>query len=274
MLANTLILDSVTKLPKDAAECVAYCASHGGHFCAAVALQAGLRAVILCDAGVGLRQAGIAALEELERAGLPAATVDYRTARIGDGQDGYQRGRLSYTNAVAASMGVSAGDSCKSALEVFAREAPRRAPYVTSTTPEVEHRSTVALPNGGRVVLVDSNSLIRDEDKGEIVVCGSHGGLLGGKPESAVRVDVGAILFNDANVGADDAGLSRLPALDARCIPAGCVSAWTARIGDGLSCYQTGVVSALNETALRSGAMLGMSAQEFSSHMWTARMPR
>lgn len=274
MTSKILILDSVTKLPEDADECVAYCASHGGRFCAGVVLQARLRAVILSDAGVGLSQAGIAALNDLELAGVPAATVGYQTARIGDGQDGYRRGRLSYTNAVAASMGVSAGDSCKSALEAFAREAPRRALSATPTSPGVEHRSSVALPNGGRVVLVDSNSLIRDDDKGEIVVCGSHGGLLGGKPESAVRVDVGAILFNDANVGADDAGLSRLPALDARCIPAGCVSAWTARIGDGLSCYQTGVVSALNETALRSGAMLGMSAQEFSSHMWTARMPR
>ena len=40
--------------------------------------------------------------------------------------------------------------------------------------------------------------------------------LLGGKPETAVKYDVFAALYNDADFGIDDAGISRLPALDAR----------------------------------------------------------
>ena len=44
-----------------------------------------------------------------------------------------------------------------------------------------------------------------------------------------------AAVYNDADFGVDDAGISRLPALDARGIAGACVSAWSARIGDGQS---------------------------------------
>lgn len=263
MIAEILILDSVTKLPARADHAVAYCASHGGGYSGSLALQAGLRGAILCDAGVGLRQAGIASLGMLEAAGVPAATLGHRTTRIGDGQDGYTRGLVSYVNSVAAALGLKVGDPCHKALDMLARYAPALPFNKAAGQPAKEHRSTVHLPNGAQAILVDSNSLITQADIGQVVVCGSHGGLLGGDPLSAVRFDVRAIVFNDADAGVDLAGLSRLPALEQRGIAAACVSAWTACIGDGQSSYQTGVISALNNTALNSGAVLGMTAQEF-----------
>lgn len=263
MIAEILIYDSVTKLPARADHAVAYCASHGGGYSGSLVLKAGLRGAILCDAGIGLRQAGIASLAMLEAAGVPAATVGHRTARIGDGQDGYTRGLVSYVNSVAAALGLKVGDSCKKALDTLARHAPAF-PFNKVTAQQIkEHRSTVHLPGGGQAILVDSNSLITQADAGQIVVCGSHGGLLGGDPLSAVRFDVRAIVFNDADGGADLAGLSRLPALDQRGIVGACVSAWTACIGDGQSSYETGVISALNNTAMNHGAVLGMTAQAF-----------
>ena len=39
------------------------------------------------------------------------------------------------------------------------------------------------------------------EHVGAIVVTGSHGGLLGGKPETALKYDALAALFNDAGIG-------------------------------------------------------------------------
>ncbi|MBV8777342.1 MAG: hypothetical protein JO258_09120 [Alphaproteobacteria bacterium] len=70
------------------------------------------------------------------------------------------------------------------------------------------------------------------EHKDAIVVTGSHGGLLGGKPETALKYDVAGALYNDAGLGIDEAGVSRLPALDRRGIPAATVAASSARIGD------------------------------------------
>ena len=45
---------------------------------------------------------------------------------------------------------------------------------------------------------LDSVGLVRDEDAGRILVIGSHGGLHGGRPESALPVDACAALFHDA----------------------------------------------------------------------------
>ncbi len=61
---------------------------------------------------------------------------------------------------------------------------------------------------------MDSNGDVHAEDTGHIIVTGSHGGLLGGKPETAVKHPVFAAVYNDAGIGIDDAGISRLPVLD------------------------------------------------------------
>ena len=59
------------------------------------------------------------------------------------------------------------------------------------------------------------------------MVTGSHGGLLGGRPETP-RAAVFAALYNDADGGIDGAGFTRLPALDARGIAVATYSVWTA----------------------------------------------
>jgi hypothetical protein len=122
------------------------------------------------------------------------------------------------------------------------------------------------------VVLLDSISLVEPSDRGQIVVTGSHGGLLGGRPETASKIDVFAALFNDADIGIDGAGLTRLPALDARGIAAATVSAWSARIGDGRSTYQDGFITHMNETAHRYGAEIGISARDFVELMTQAKL--
>jgi hypothetical protein len=73
---------------------------------------------------------------------------------------------------------------------------------------------------GVRVHAIDSAGLVLPEDAGHIVATGSHGALLGGKPETAIKIPVFAAIYNDADFGIDDAGIARLPVLDARGIAA------------------------------------------------------
>lgn len=263
MRGDVLTLNSVTQLTARADHAVAYCASHAGQFAAAVALQARLRAVILNDAGVGLRQAGIASLAILARYGIPAATISHRSARIGDGRDGYERGKISYVNSAASALGVRVGHSCQAALHLLAERAAAPSEPQSDAPHVVQRRRHIYLGGVGLVVLVDSNSLLTQSDAGHFVVCGSHGAVLGNDPRSAVPAEVRAIVFNDADRGVDDAGISRLPALDQRGIPAACVSAWTACIGDARSSLETGIISALNRVARDHGAEPGMTTQEF-----------
>lgn len=262
MMTEILINDSITRLTPDAAGAVAYCASHGGLYCGVLARSIGLRGVILSDAGVGRGQAGIAALSFLQDHGVAAATISHRSARIGDGQDGYARGLISCLNPLARAAGVREGMACRDALAHLHANAGAVRPDVGLNLEE--HRSEHLISTDTRVVIADSVSLVRPEDAGRVVICGSHGGLLGGDPRTAVSADVHAIVYNDADRGVDDAGVSRLPALDERDIAGACVSAWTAQIGDGLATYEAGVISAINRTAAKAGAVLGMSAREFA----------
>src|SRR5262249_57595608 len=109
---------------------------------------------------------------------------------------------------------------------------------------------------------VGSGALGVHEDKDGVVITGSHGGLLGGRPETALKYDVRGALYNDAGIGKDEAGVSRLPALDARGIAAATVSAVSARIGDARSTYEDGVLSRVNSHAAALGLAPGMPARE------------
>jgi hypothetical protein len=101
------------------------------------------------------------------------------------------------------------------------------------------------------------------EDAGHVIVTGSHGGLLGGRPETAVKQPVLAAVYNDAGGGIDGAGFSRLPALDARGIAGATVDAASARIGEAMSTWTDGIVSAVNDTAARMGGRVGQTCREF-----------
>ena len=258
MLDRLIVVDSVTRLGPEAQGRVIVGGSHGGIYAAYLAAKARVAGVLLNDAGLGLDGAGIAGLGWLQPLGIPAACCSHRSARIGDGFDMLGRGIVSHANAAAAALGIEPGMRCREAARRLAA-APARA---ADAPDSVESRFPVEVPGRARASAMDSNSLMTPDDDGTIVVTGSHGALLGGRPESAARADVFAALYNDADGGADGAGYTRLPALDARGIAAATYSAWTARIGDGRSAVATGIVSAVNARAAALGLRPGGTVRE------------
>ena len=253
------VLDSATQLDDSAHGRVVVCGSHGGLYAAWLAATAGVRAIVLNDAGIGRHSAGIAGVAWLAGLGIPACAVDHRSARIGDGADTFANGIVTMANEVAAWHGCLPGSTCRQAADCFGENAE----HDPSDIPQIgETRSKI--PNSGHraVWAVDSVSLALPDDRRQVLVTGSHGALLGGKPDHVLDVDVFAAFFNDAGGGKEGAGFSRLPTLDARGIAAGTVSCHTARIGDGRSTYETGVLSRINETARRLELREGMSCRE------------
>ena len=258
---SLLTLDSITKIGLDGMGSVALAASHGGMYSAHFAARAGVVGLILCDAGVGLDKAGIGGLSCLDASGIPGAAIDYRSARIGDGQDCMRRGVISHVNTAAVGCGVEPGMLARQALRLMTTLEHKP---VAQHLPMKEVRRSCSIEGAVRPVwLADSASLIVPPDEGAVMVTGSHGGLLGGMPESAVKAQVFASLYNDAGIGADEAGISRLPVLSARGIPAVTVDAYSARIGDARSSYETGVISAVNDAAASFGIRVGMSARAY-----------
>jgi hypothetical protein len=239
--------DSVTQLG-DVAGRVLVAGSHGGIVAAQYAAHAGVRAVVLHDAGIGKDEAGVAGLALLEEAGIAAAAVAHGSARIGDGADMLTRGLISRVNGAAARCGVRVGQQCREAAVLLcAAPLARAAP---APSPEGRHE----LAEG--VIGCDSIGMVRPEDAGRILVIGSHAALHGGRPDSALAVVAALAFFHEA--GGDT---SRLPVLEARGIPAAAVARESARIGDARSLWETGTVVVANRGALSAGVAAGMSVR-------------
>lgn len=254
---GVLVVDTVTRLGEAARGAVLVAGSHGGVYAAWCAARAGVRAVLFNDASLGRDRAGVAGLAWLERLGIAAATLAHTSCRIGDGEDCWARGIVTQVNRVADGVGVAAGQTARAAARWLAD-----APQGQAAIPSLRETRHVVAGFAVPVVVMDSASMVEPGDAGAIVCTGSHGGVLGGRPETAMRLPVLAAFFNDAGVGVEQAGISRLPHLEARGIAGLTVDAASARIGDGMSTFEDGVVSHLNATARAMGAACGMATRD------------
>lgn len=235
------------------------CGSHAGAYAGYLAARAEVRAVVLNDAGVGLEQAGIGALSHCQDLGIAAAAVAHTSARIGDAEDMLANGVISHRNAIAAEAGVDPGMRCAEAGVLLSRAPLGRGESAAYD----EARSVQGLNGHGlRIVCVDSVSLVIADDVGQIVLSGSHGGIVSGQRNLAIRVAAAAAFYNDAGIGKDQAGVSRLPVLDEQGIAAATVAVASARVGDGLSTYESGILSRVNTSAEALGITPGMTARE------------
>ena len=259
MPAPIVIADSITRVGPEAAGAVVVNASHGGVYAAYLAAKLHAAAAIFNDAGVGRDRAGIGGLDYLEEFGIAAATVghDTRADRRRRRHDGAAASSPMRTGS-AASLGVSPGQSCRDAAAAL-----QQAHQAHRAPPEALEAAFLLIAETPQVWALNSASLVLPEHKDSIVITGSHGGLLGGRPETALKYDVLGALYNDAGIGKDEAGISRLPALDARGIAAATVSAASARIGDARSTYEDGIISRVNARAAALGLREGISAREF-----------
>lgn len=248
-----LLADTITKLPPEAVGAVVVSGSHGGRYPGYLAAQAGVRAVILNDAGIGRDEAGIGSLAYLEALGIAGATVSHLSCLIGHTDDMLERGMISRANGPARLAGVREGHPCREAaiLLMAASHAPVEAPSIGEA-----RRALEIAGSRRRIWLLDSASLVRPEDAGQIVVTGSHGGLIGGDAALALKAQANIAVFNDAG-RPDGPGSSRLPALEARGIAALTVSTRSARIGDAASTFHDGIVSVANASAISRGACPG-----------------
>jgi hypothetical protein len=264
---DIIVTDSVTLLNDSAQGTVVVCGSHGGIVAGLFAAAAGVAGVVFNDAAVGKEQAGIAGLSLVERYGMAAAAVDYRSARIGDGNDCRASGVISFANHWALEAGVRVGATAVGAAE---RMAVWKGPPTKTALrpPSPAEREPYPLQDGlPRVLALDSVSQVTWGMAGSVILGGSHGGIVNGK---AIKVPVRAAFFNDAGGGKDGAGTSRLPALDACGIPGATVSALSARIGDGRDTYESGTISSVNVSAVALGVRPDQSAVEAVSRICDA----
>jgi hypothetical protein len=74
---------------------------------------------ILSDGGIGKNRSGLVGLDAMDRVGIPGASVDANTARLGDGRSTYFDGIVSAANMLANAKGVEVGQTAKLAAELL-----------------------------------------------------------------------------------------------------------------------------------------------------------
>ena len=253
------VADSITRLGEEFAGTVLVAGSHGGRYCGYLAALAGLRGVILNDAGAGKDGAGTGALVYLQHLGVPAATVAHTSAKIGNGDDMLARGLISQCNDAALALGCVLNQPCRRAAENMGAGAP-----FSGTAPEYAEARFVIAPEPLRIIGCDSASLVKEADAGALIITGSHGGVLAGRPGYGIAAEGAGAVFNDAGVGIDNAGVQRLVVLENANIPALTVSAESARIGDARSAWEDGIISYLNPSAEALGVVRGQTVPAFA----------
>jgi len=118
-------------------------------------------------------------------------------------------------------------------------------------------RTEIAKGQGGRILLMDSITKLTPDDAGALIVAASHGGASAG--ECAAQVPVKLVIFNDAGVGKDRAGVAALDMLQQCGMAAATVAHTSARIGDAMDMWEHGQVSHVNVAAQAQGLAIGQN---------------
>ena len=173
-----------------------------------------------------------------------------------------RRGIISHANQFASNLNCIPGMQCAHAAVCL-----KEAPLPFGTPPAYEEFRFLISQGTPRIVCIDSASLVKKEDAGQIVITGSHGGLIGGRREKVFNIQAVIAIFNDAGSGIDHAGIGRLDPLNEFGIAAVTAAHTSARIGDSRSTYYEGVISHTNRKAIALGATCGLTVRDFVEHV-------
>ena len=235
---------------------VAVNASYTGVLPARFIAEHAPRGAIGCDCAIGKDGAGIAGLWYFEALGIPAAAADVNTMELGDGIDMFENGVISVVNEPARSCGVSPGHTVRAAAHLLLDSDP-----ASKEAAEVTNRVVVVHGEHGSVVCTDSIAFGLPEDAGTNVLCtAGHTGVSAAYYLRKFRPR--GFICSDGGKGKNDAGVAALKLVEADGLAGATVDARTARMGDGLSTFNDGVISACNELAARVGVEVGQPARE------------
>ncbi len=254
---GVVLLDSLGDLQPGNTYPVLVCGSHcgGDRDLARHVRNCHVKAVFLNNAGVGKNQAGIRGLANYEAEHVLACAVDNHSAEIGIACDTYESGIISHMTRQAVSIGIQTGDSVKDAIARIVSHRSLTQQHADPGPLDEENkrnkgslkRQTRTQIDGACITVADSITFLNEGNAGDIVVCGSHGGLSAG--HYAKKYGVEAVFFNDAGIGKNDAGIRSLKFLNDAGILACTVDCMSAEIFNGQDVLDNGIVSACNQLA-------------------------
>jgi uncharacterized protein YunC (DUF1805 family) len=267
-----VLLDSLGDLQPGNTCPILVCASHCGDngTLARKVKKCHVKAVFLNNAGIGKNQAGISGLSHYEAEDILACAVDHNSAEIGVARDTWENGIISHTNGHAEAAGIQIGDSVHEAVAkiIHLFNIPASSPINKTIDEEKENNGKAAdlkkqirtHVDGVSITVTDSITFLNENNAGDIVVCGSHGGLSAG--EYAQKRRVKAVFFNDAGIGKNNAGVKSLDSLSDAGILACTVDCMSAEIFNGQDILDNGIITVCNQLAMSRNINIKMTVKE------------
>ena len=269
---SVILLDSLGDLQPDNTSPILVCASHcgdNGTF-ARKLTNCHVRAVFLNNAGIGKNEAGISGLAHYEAAHILACAVDHNSAEIGVARDTWESGIISHTNTLAEKAGIHYGDSVQEVISKIINlpsfthknkdaESLSNEVKENSSKPDLKKQFQTQI-NGVTITVADSITFLNESNVGDIVVCGSHGGVSAG--EYAQKHQLKAVFFNDAGIGKNNAGIKSLDTLSDAGILVCTVDCMSAEIFNGQDMLDNGIISVCNQLAKSRNIKEKMTVKE------------
>ena len=218
-------------------------------------LRRGVKALIGHDAGIGKDEAGVSGLRFAQAHGVPAAAVSADTAALADGPS-MKGAAISRCNEAARALGVREGQNALDAARCLLAAPAGSRIDVTDAFDNSIHE--VFRNARGAIYASTSSFVFKTRIPDDVVCIASHTGRV--FAESILTLMPRAAIANDAGMGLAKSGIAGLAILQEAGVCAAAVAAMSARIGDGLSTYHDGVISALNDLAHSHGVRVGMPA--------------
>jgi uncharacterized protein YunC (DUF1805 family) len=270
-----ILLDSLGDLQPDNTSPILVCASHcgdNGAF-ARKLKNCHVKAVFLNNAGIGKNQAGISGLIHYQAENILACAVSHNSAEIGVAHDTWESGIISHTNTLAEKAGIQPGDSVQEAvariINSFAPTSPtqQNENFESLTYEKKDSTSKIDLKkqiqiqiDGVNITVTDSITFLNKDNAGDIVVCGSHGGVSAG--HYAQKHHLKAVFFNDAGIGKNNAGIKSLESLSDAGILACTVDCMSAEIFNGQDMLDNGIITVCNQLATSRNIKVKMTVKE------------
>ena len=217
----------------------------------------GVKAVIATDAGIGKDEAGISGLKHGETIGVPVAAILTMSAETSNGRSTLL-GAISRANAQARALGVEPGMAAYEAAALLAKAPPGK-PVPTSEGAEETPVVVEETPHG-RIWTSGGTTAFHDKIANDVFCSGSNTSRV--FSDGALRIGAKGGIANDAGIAKNNSAVEGVMLLGERGVPAASVGTMSARLGEGSSTWNDGIISVVNPPAAARGIKIGMTAKE------------
>jgi uncharacterized protein YunC (DUF1805 family) len=217
----------------------------------------GVKAVIATDAGIGKDNAGISGLLHAETIGVPVATIAAMSAETSNGRETLLLGTISRANAQAQALGVEIGMLAHEAAARLAK-APAGKSIPTSVGAE-EKPVVVEQTASGRIWATPGTTAITDKIPNDVICSGANSSRV--SSDGVLRMGAKGSIANDAGIARNNTAVEGVALLAEKGVPCAAVGTMSARLGEGLSTWNDGIISVVNAPAAKLGVKVGMTAK-------------